>query len=75
MHTQPTSPPHKFLRLPAVEALTGYRRSKIYKMEFEGTFVKRIKLGPRTTIWIAEEVAQWMAERVAEARIAPEVIQ
>lgn len=56
----------RYWRLPAVMTYTGRSSSAIYR---DATFPKPIKLGPKTSAWIAEEVRAWCEQRdaVAEA--------
>tara|TARA_B100001250_G_scaffold392981_1_gene395292 strand:+ start:1907 stop:2107 length:201 start_codon:yes stop_codon:yes gene_type:complete len=56
----------KFIRLPVVIQLTGYRRSAIYEKMAAGTFPQPVKLGPRAIAWLSSEVESWMDERIAE---------
>lgn len=56
------------LRLPEVRNLTGLSRATIYARQNDGTFPKSINLGPRTVGWLANEVADWIKERVALSR-------
>ena len=56
----------KFIRLPTVIELTGYRRTTIYEKISAGTFPAPVKLGPRAIAWIEEEIKEWMDERIAE---------
>ena len=56
----------KFIRLPTVIELTGYRRTAIYEKIAAGTFPIPVKLGPRAIAWIEEEINEWMDERIAE---------
>lgn len=58
------------LRLPEVEARTGYRKSTIYELEAKGEFPRRVKLGPRATAWYAHEVDAWLAGRPAVRKAA-----
>lgn len=58
-----------FLRLPAVMAATGYRRSAIYEKIAAGEMPAPVKLGPRASAWDADEIAEWQAGRI-EAREA-----
>ena len=37
----------------------------IQRLEHAGAFPKRIKLGECRVAWLAEEVEEWIAERVA----------
>lgn len=53
------------LRLPAVEALTGLRKTSIYDMMREGEFPRPVPLGPRARGWLAAEVQGWIEQRAA----------
>jgi len=61
---------HKFLRLPAVEAATGYKRSTIYRLIQKGEFPAPISLDDsgRASAWIEAEVDQWCEKRIAASR-------
>ncbi|MDN0082056.1 AlpA family transcriptional regulator [Crenobacter sp. SG2305] len=52
----------RFLRLPAVMALTGLARSTIYLHIKNGTFPAPVKLGGNSVAWLASEVGAWMAD-------------
>jgi prophage regulatory protein len=56
------------LRLPAVEARTGLRKSAIYAGMKAGTFPACIKLGPRAAAWPLSHIEAWIAERVRNSR-------
>ena len=60
------------MRLPQVTKAIGLARSTIYKRVAAGTFPKPIRLGPRAVGWLVSEIEQWIADRVAESRRAPE---
>jgi prophage regulatory protein len=61
---------HAILRLPAVKFRTGLSRSTIYLRVSEGKFPKPITLGPRAVGWIDAEIADWIAQRIAQSRKA-----
>lgn len=67
MHDQATNSiqPLRLLRLPEVKTMTGLGRSTIWKRAGDGTFPKPVKLGPRTTAWVASEVEQWATDAMA----------
>ncbi len=48
------------LRLPDVEAIAGYKKSKIYKLMEEGKFPKPVRLGARTVRWKSSEIRSWI---------------
>lgn len=56
------------LPLPKVEAVTGYKRSTIYKLVKEGKFPAPISLGERSTAWISDEVDGWISDRIRASR-------
>lgn len=49
----------RLLRLPEVQRMTGMGRSTIWRRAREGSFPQPVKLGPRTTAWVAAEVEGW----------------
>ena len=58
--------PNRFLRLPAVMECTGLKRSTIYAMVGVGNFPPPVPLGARSVGWIAAEVEDWCADRIAK---------
>lgn len=64
----PISPPEgveAILRLPQVMALTGRKKSSLYKDVKSGVFTKPISIGPRNVGWPASEVAAVNRARIA----------
>jgi len=59
----------RFLRLPEVMETVGLRRTAIYDKITRGEFPAPVKLG-NVSVWLASEVAEWIADRVAEYRHA-----
>ncbi|MBL1320108.1 MAG: AlpA family transcriptional regulator [Methylophaga sp.] len=55
-------------KLLEVKNTTGLSGSSIYRMAKSGTFPKPIKLGVRSSGWIASEVDQWLDDRIAASR-------
>ncbi len=70
MHTESNPNPARILRVPAVTTRTSLSRSSIYRMEAEGTFPRRIKIGPNATGWLESDVEQWIADRVTASKAA-----
>lgn len=66
MHTQQP----RFLRLPEVVQVTGYRRASIYKKMAAGEFPAPYALGPRAVGWKSTDVDQWIHSRIHLARSA-----
>ncbi len=60
MQTSPTLPATGFLRLPQVLALVPVSRTSWWDMVREGRAPASVKLGPRTTVWRAEDVRDFI---------------
>jgi prophage regulatory protein len=58
----------KFLRLPQVETITGYKRSSIYRLIQQGEFPAPIKIGRRASAWLEEDIESWANKRILETR-------
>ena len=58
----------KFLRLPSVCERTGLSRTQVYRLEAEGKFPRRVKLGLSTSAWVESEIQGWAAARIAASR-------
>lgn len=73
MNSPTSSTPQRLLRLPQVTAQTGCARSTIYDAIAAGRFPKQVQLGSRTVAWSSDEVAEWVAARIAarDAKAAP----
>lgn len=56
------------LRLPKVEAATGYKRSTIYRLIKEGSFPAPISIGARASAWIEDEINAWIESRIRASR-------
>ena len=55
----------RILRLPAVEAAVGFKKSKLYELIQEGQFPQPVRLGAKSVGWLAEEVQAWIKQRAA----------
>lgn len=66
--TSGSAPALALLRLPDVMARTGLGKSSIWARSKAGTFPRPVKLGPRTTAWVASEVDQWLADMIEAGR-------
>ena len=53
----------KVLRLPDVLERVGLSKSTLWRLINDGEFPEPIKLGPRASGWIEEEVVAWIASR------------
>lgn len=58
-----TSPNNQLLRLPAVSAMTGLKRSQIYRLMWQGKFPKPVKIGERSIAWPETEIRAWISKR------------
>lgn len=45
---------------------TTYSRAHLDRLEAEGRFPKRVRLGQARVAWVEDEVDEWIASRVAE---------
>lgn len=55
-------------RLPEVMARTGLPRSTVYHKMSLDEFPQSINLGLRSVGWIAEEVEEWINDRIDDSR-------
>ncbi|WP_312594209.1 helix-turn-helix transcriptional regulator [Stutzerimonas nitrititolerans] len=53
----------RFLRFGSVAELVGLSRTTIYRMEQQGQFPKRVKLGSNSVAWKMSEVLTWMSAK------------
>ena len=61
--------PHpRLMRFPEVKAATGLCRSHIHNLIARGEFPSQIKLSSRASAWVAEEVYQWIEQRISISR-------
>jgi prophage regulatory protein len=56
---------HTVIRLADLPKHCGLRRTQIASLVAAGKFPKPVKLSERRIAWIADEVAEWQAARVA----------
>lgn len=61
--------PRRFLRLPQVEEITGFKRSHIYNLMKAGLFPTSVKLGLRAVAWDSHAIEHWQKERLAAAQM------
>lgn len=63
----------KLLKIQAVCEMTGLSPSTVSQRVADGRFPPGVKVGARSTRWSEREVAEWIAERLAERDAAPDV--
>ena len=56
----------RFMRRPEVQRTTGLSRSSLYRLIAKGEFPSSIRICTNSVAWLASEVAEWGAQRVAE---------
>ena len=49
-----------------VNARIPYSRAHLYRLEDQGDFPKRKRIGANRIAWVRTEVEQWLAERMEE---------
>ena len=49
----------------------GYSGMHIWRLEKARRFPRRVKLGPNSVGWIAEEIDEWIRARIAERDARP----
>lgn len=54
----------RIMRLPQVQAATGFGRAWIYELMREGKFPRARKIGARAVGWDSLEVEQWVTDRL-----------
>jgi prophage regulatory protein len=57
----------RFIRLPEVEKKTGLGHSRIYVLEKQGRFPRRIKISDRAVAWLETDIEDWMEKRMAQS--------
>lgn len=57
----------RLLRMPAVQELTGFSRTEIYKQMKDGKFPKPLKIGARSVAWTEASIEAWIKEIAKEA--------
>lgn len=62
-------PNEEFLRLPAVEKIVGFKKSKIWELVKVHKFPEPIRLnGANISVWLKSEVLRWMQEQIVLSR-------
>lgn len=61
-----THQPRRIMRLPQVQAATGFGRAWIYELMKRGDFPKAHKIGLRAVGWDSLEVEAWIAKQLGE---------
>ena len=56
----------KFIRIRKVMDKTDLSRSTLYRLERDGLFPKKVKLGEHARAWVEAEVDEWCEARIRE---------
>ena len=56
----------RILRKPEVLAKVALSDASVWRLEKQGRFPRRVKLGPQSVGWFESEVDEWMTERAEE---------
>lgn len=56
----------KLMKIKDVMQATSLARPTIYKYIGKGTFPKPVPLGGRAVAWVADEIEDWIMQRIAE---------
>lgn len=59
----------RVIRKPELYARVGLSDATVWRMEKDGKFPKRIKLGGNSVGWLSSEVSGWLEEKAAERSI------
>ena len=49
---------------PEVDARVPYSRAHLYRLEDQGEFPKRKRIGANRVAWVRAEIEQWLSERM-----------
>lgn len=55
-----------------VKNLVCYSYAHIDRLEADGRFPKRVRLGLSRVAWVASEIQEWIAARIAERDALPQ---
>jgi prophage regulatory protein len=58
----------RFLGIRKVEDKVDKKKSWIYEKARKGEFPSPVRLNERCTVWIEDEIDEWMDERIARHR-------
>ncbi|MCK4124521.1 AlpA family transcriptional regulator [Ralstonia pseudosolanacearum] len=64
-HSSAPATTERFLRLPEVMSTCGLCRSSIYQKVSTGEFPQPVRLTRSSIAWVASEIQQWVAARIA----------
>ncbi|WP_375249504.1 helix-turn-helix transcriptional regulator [Sphingomonas sp.] len=53
-----------FLRIADVKRRTGLSTTTVYRREAEGTFPRKVKLGPKCVAWYESDIGEFVADPI-----------
>lgn len=59
--------PRRIMRLPQVQAATGFGRAWIYELMKRGDFPQAHKIGLRAVGWDSSQVEAWITQQLGES--------
>jgi prophage regulatory protein len=62
----------RLLRIQEVISITGISRMTIYRLEKDGLFPGRRRLGKNSVAWLDEDITSWVAARPMLVRVPPD---
>ena len=51
---------------PEIDARVPYSRAHLYRLEDQGEFPKRKRIGANRVAWVRAEIERWLAERMED---------
>ena len=64
MGTQNTKP--EFVVADEIAQRIPYSQNQLRRLEAQGSFPKRVRVGANRVAWVRQEIDQWIEERMAE---------
>jgi prophage regulatory protein len=61
-HRVPSEHQERLIAESECREITGFSRAQRWRMEREGKFPRRLRLGPRTVRWRLSEILAWIAD-------------
>jgi len=61
----PNSPKERIIRKPELLNMIGLSDPTVWRMEKDGKFPKRLRLGGNSCGWLISEINTWLADRAA----------
>ncbi len=56
----------RLLRLPEILRRVPYSEAHIWRLERDGKFPRRARLGANRVVWVETEIDEWLSSKIAE---------